>query len=89
MARSASQSNRISALGDAARRAFRVARVGLVFQSFELVGYLDVFENILLPYRLNSALQLTPAVRRRVEQLAGETGLTHRLRYFPGPALAG
>ena len=73
----------VSLLGDARRRAFRVACVGLVFQSFELVSYLDVFENILLPYRLNAALPLTPDVPRRAAQLAAETGLAHRLRYFP------
>ena len=55
----------MSSLGDTRCRAFRVARIGLVFQSFELVSYLDVFENILLPYRLNSALRLTADVRRR------------------------
>jgi putative ABC transport system ATP-binding protein len=77
------QDQPVSALGDAARRALRVARIGLVFQSFELVSYLDVFENILLPYRLNPVLQLTPEIARRVEQLAAETGLTHRLQYFP------
>ena len=65
----------IERLSDARRRAFRVARIGLVFQSFELVSYLDVFENILLPYRLNAALRLTAEVRRRAEQLAAETGL--------------
>jgi putative ABC transport system ATP-binding protein len=54
-----------------------------VFQSFELVSYLDVFENILLPYRLNPALSLTTAASQRVEQLAGEMGIAHRLRYFP------
>jgi putative ABC transport system ATP-binding protein len=73
----------LNALSDAARRAFRVARVGLVFQNFELVGYLDAFENILLPCRLNPALPLTTERERRVEQLARETGIEHRLRYFP------
>ena len=73
----------INALGDAARRAFRVAQIGLAFQNFELVGYLDVFENILLPYRLNPALRLTPEIAGRVEQLARDTGIGHRLRYFP------
>jgi putative ABC transport system ATP-binding protein len=77
------QDQTVSALGDARRRAFRVARVGLVFQSFELVSYLDVLENILLPYRLNAALPFTPDVPRRAAQLAAETGLAHRLRYFP------
>jgi ABC-type lipoprotein export system ATPase subunit len=74
----------INALGDAARRAFRVAQIGLAFQNFELIGYLDVFENILLPYRLNPALRLTPRIADRVEQLARDTGIGHRLRYFPG-----
>jgi putative ABC transport system ATP-binding protein len=77
------QGQPISTLSDGARRALRVAHIGLVFQSFELVSYLDVFENILLPYRLNPALELTPGTARRVEQLAAETGITHRLRYFP------
>ena len=77
------QDRTVSTLGDAARRALRVAYIGLVFQSFELVSYLDVFENILLPYRLNPVLQLTPETSRRIEQLAAETGITHRLRYLP------
>ena len=73
----------VNTLGDSARRAFRVAKVGLVFQSFELVSYLDVWENILLPFRLNPALRLTPERRQRTEGLARETGLDHRLRYLP------
>jgi ABC-type lipoprotein export system ATPase subunit len=73
----------LNALGDAARRAFRVAQIGLIFQSFELVSYLDVLENILLPYRLNPALRLTPEVALRAEELARQTGIAHRLRYFP------
>src|SRR5208283_3151990 len=74
------QNREINSLGDAARRAFRAAQIGLVFQSFELVSYLDVFENILLPYRLNPALRLSPEVSCRVEKLAKETGIAHRLR---------
>lgn len=77
------QDRELNTLGDAARRAFRVTEIGLVFQSFELISYLDVFENILLPYRLNPALRWTPEVARRAEQLARETGIAQRLRYFP------
>jgi putative ABC transport system ATP-binding protein len=73
----------LQALGAAARRAFRITRIGLVFQSFELVSYLDARENILLPYRLNPALRLDPAVERRAEALARETGIAPRLGYFP------
>lgn len=42
----------ISALGEAARRAHRLASVGLVFQDHPLVPYLDLVDNVTLPYRL-------------------------------------
>ena len=48
----------LTGLDDAARRGFRVRRVGLVFQEFELLEYLTVLDNILLPYRINPALHL-------------------------------
>lgn len=73
----------IHSLGDAGRRAFRIAQIGLVFQSFELISYLTVLENVLLPFRLNPRLQLSSEVRRRAERLARETGIEHRLGYFP------
>jgi putative ABC transport system ATP-binding protein len=71
-------------LSDAGRRAFRIATLGLVFQDFQLLAYLDVFENILLPYRINPALKLTREVRERALQLARETGIDHRLAHRPG-----
>ncbi len=71
-------------LGDAGRRAFRIATLGLVFQDFQLLEFLDVLENILLPYRINPALNLTSQVRERALQLVRETGLDHRLRHRPG-----
>src|ERR1019366_960238 len=52
-------------LNDAGRRAFRIATLGLVFQDFQLLESLDVLENILLPYRINPELNLTPEVRDR------------------------
>ena len=71
-------------LGDAARRAFRIARIGMVFQDFQLIDYLDVLENILLPYRINPALRLDADVRERARELARETGIDHRLDHRPG-----
>ncbi len=73
----------LSAMGDAARRDFRIANIGFVFQDFELLEYLSVFDNILHPYRMNRALRLTPEVRRRARQLAEETGLSDKLRRWP------
>ena len=71
-------------LNDAGRRAFRIATLGLVFQDFQLLESLDVLENILVPYRINPALNLTGEVRERARQLARETGLEPRLHHRPG-----
>ncbi len=70
----------IAALGDAARRAHRIRKVGLVFQEFELISYLDVIDNILLPYRLDPGLKLDKAARDRARSLAEEVGLADKLR---------
>jgi len=70
-------------LTDASRRDFRIANVGLVFQDFALLEYLNVLDNILLPYRINRSLLLDKAVRSRAEQLASELGLGQLLLRRP------
>ena len=72
----------LTAAGESARRRFRIRRIGLVFQEFELLEYLNVLDNILLPYRINGSLDLTRAVRDRGSELAEEVGIsTHLNRY--------
>ncbi|MGB6852420.1 MAG: ABC transporter ATP-binding protein [Thermoanaerobaculia bacterium] len=66
-------------LDDSQRRDFRIRNIGLVFQEFELLEYLDVFDNILLPYRINSSLSLTREVRERARGLAGQMGIADKL----------
>ncbi len=73
----------ISSLPEAARRQFRLRHIGLVFQTFELVPYLDGRDNILLPYRVSSELRLSPEVHARAEALADQTGITHLLAQSP------
>ncbi len=68
---------------DAARRNFRIRSIGLVFQEFELLEYLSVRENILLPYRVNRALRLTREVRASVDELARAVGIGHVLGRRP------
>ena len=73
----------LTALRDAARRDFRIANVGLVFQDFALLDYLSVLDNILLPYRINRSLRLEGAVRARAQQLAADVGLGDMLSRRP------
>ena len=69
----------VAALDDSRRREFRIANIGLVFQEFELLEYLSVLDNILLPYRITSALCLDRAVRERATKLAGQVGIADKL----------
>ena len=72
----------VTALDDAARRAFRIRNIGLVFQEFELLEYLNVLDNILLPYRIDPVLRLDPGVRERAARLAERVGIEDKLGRF-------
>lgn len=65
----------ISGLNDSGRRDFRIANIGFVFQDFELLDYLSVRENILLPCFINSSLPLSDDLRERAASLAESMGL--------------
>lgn len=73
----------VARLGDRERRRFRILSVGFVFQEFELLDYLTVRENILVPYRLNTALRLDASVRERMATLAASMGITDKLGRRP------
>ena len=74
----------MTVLRESARRDFRIANVGLVFQDFALFDYLSVLDNILLPYRINPALRLDDAVRSRALDLAQRVGIADKLGREPG-----
>lgn len=73
----------VPSLSESERRAYRVASVGLVFQEFELVEYLSLVDNVLLPYRLHSVLPLTTADRERARKLLTDLGLGDKLARRP------
>jgi putative ABC transport system ATP-binding protein len=75
---------RIDALDEPARRAFRVRRLGLVFQEFELIGHLSVIDNILLPYRIGAGLRLERPTTERAIELARLVGIEDKLRRCVG-----
>ncbi len=73
----------VSAMSNASRRNFRIAKIGMVFQQFELVEYLDVLSNILLPFSINSTLSESSETRCRAIELAEAMGLKEKLARLP------
>jgi putative ABC transport system ATP-binding protein len=73
----------VSALDDGERRDFRAGSIGLVFQEFELLDYLSVLDNILLPYRISAVLDLDAGVRERARRIASEMGIADKLERLP------
>jgi len=79
----------INNLTDTQRRLFRIQNIGFVFQDFALLEYLNLYENILHPYRINSALTLDDSVKRRASDLAERVGISKRLKNYPGQTSVG
>ena len=70
----------VSELSDAARRRFRLAQVGFVFQSFDLFGHLTVRENALCALAAGGAARAERmAAEAELERLAAAVGMTDRL----------
>ena len=63
--------------------------MGLVFQEFELLDYLNVLENVLLPYRVSPALVLDESARQRADELVEQVGLADKRKLVPPPAVPG
>jgi putative ABC transport system ATP-binding protein len=56
-------------LRDADRRLFRLLNIGQVFQDFQLIDYLNVLDNVLLPCRIHPSVTVTNALRERACEL--------------------
>ena len=79
----------INQLSDSKRRLFRIQNIGFVFQDFALLEYLNLYENILHPYRINSVLTLDASVKKRANDLAEKVGIFKRLKNYPGQTSVG
>ncbi len=73
----------VSGLNDPQRRDFRIAKIGFVFQDFELLDYLNVLDNVLHPYRITSALKLDSDVSARAIALTQAMGIGDKLKRPP------
>ena len=77
----------VSKLGDRARSRLRNEKIGFIFQSFNLIPDLNVFDNVDVPlrYRGFSAAQR----RERIEAQLEVVGLTGRTRHLPAQLSGG
>ena len=75
----------IFALKDEALTIFRRRRIGFVFQSYNLVPMLSVYENIVLPIQLDGARVDEDYVR----EVIGTLGLSDRLHSLPNQLSGG
>lgn len=73
----------VSALSREDRQDYRALRMGMVFQEFELLAYLDVIDNVLLPYRISPVLTLDDEARDRAKALVEKVGLDGKERRYP------
>jgi putative ABC transport system ATP-binding protein len=69
----------IFALDEDGRAAFRKARLGFVFQSFQLLAHLNAVENVMLPLELRGETE----ARDKAEAMLGRVGLSSRLKHYP------
>jgi putative ABC transport system ATP-binding protein len=77
----------IESLGPANRARIRNREIGFIFQSFNLIGDLTVYENVELPltYRRLAA----PERKRRVDAALERVGMAHRMRHYPAQLSGG
>ena len=77
----------VASLGQAERARVRNREIGFIFQSFNLIGDLSVFENVELPltYRGMGSTER----RQRVHEALERVGMAHRAKHLPGQLSGG
>lgn len=80
-------SHSVANLDIAERARIRNREIGFIFQSFNLIGDLTVYENVELPltYRGMSAAER----KQRVQQALERVGMSHRTRHYPSQLSGG
>ena len=71
-------------LDEDGRARLRAAKIGFVFQSFELLPNLTALENVMLPLELQNQ-----AAREPAEQLLRSVGLSNRFKHYPATLSGG
>ena len=77
----------VRGLSDDARSKLRNQKIGFIFQSFNLIPDLNLFDNVDVPlrYRGMSASER----RERIERALGDVGLASRMKHYPSELSGG
>jgi putative ABC transport system ATP-binding protein len=76
-----------SSLDEGALTNLRRTRLGFIFQFFNLVPTLNVFENVAFP--LSLAKRPASEIRERAGEVLARVGLAHRTKHFPNELSGG
>ena len=77
----------VTSLSDRARSRVRNEKIGFIFQSFNLIPDLNVFDNVDVPLRYRSMSKKER--RRRIEAALERVGLASRQKHFPAELSGG
>jgi putative ABC transport system ATP-binding protein len=77
----------VHALKPAERARIRNREIGFIFQAFNLIGDLTVYENVELPLTYRG--MAGDERKRRVHQALDRVGMSHRTRHYPGQLSGG
>ncbi|MCC6072512.1 ABC transporter ATP-binding protein [Massilia sp. GCM10020059] len=69
----------IFALDEDGRASLRKAKLGFVFQSFQLLAHLNALENVMLPMELRGEAD----AKEKATAMLGRVGLSSRLKHYP------
>jgi len=78
----------VTRANDKAMSDFRARTVGFVFQNFNLMPVLNVFENVQYPLLLNRALSAAQR-RQRIQDILDAVGLSQHARHYPNELSGG
>jgi len=77
----------VEGLGPAARARLRRSTIGFIFQSFNLIGELDVSENVELPLTYQGLA--ASERKKRVSEALEKVGMSHRAKHMPSQLSGG
>ena len=77
----------VAKLSASERARVRNRQIGFIFQAFNLIGDLTVYENVELPLTYRG--MASDARRKRVQSALERVGMSHRMKHFPAQLSGG